>query len=67
MCTDATVEAGFVIIDGGGRTLLCRDAAEKLNLLRIGPIHPVNSVEVETTDQDIGEKYKKYTVSLLKG
>ena len=71
MCTDtnATVEADFVVIDGDGRTLLCRDTAEKLNLLRIGPIHSVNSVEVETTDQDIRDKYKElFTgVSLLKG
>ena len=71
MCTDtnATLEADFVVIDGDGRTLLCRDTAEKLNLLRIGPIHSVNSVEVETTDQDIRDKYKElFTgVGLLKG
>ena len=71
MCNDtnATVEADFVVIDGDGRTLLCRDTAEKLNLLRIGPIHSVNSVEVETTDQDIRDKYKElFTgVGLLKG
>ena len=61
MCTDtsAIVEADFVVTDGDGRTLLCRDTAEKLNLLRIGPIHSVNSVEVETTDQDIRDKYKE--------
>ena len=55
MCTDTdiTVEADFVVIDGDGRTLLCRDMGEKLNLLRTGPIHSVNIVEVETTDQDI--------------
>ena len=30
MCTDTdtTVEAGFVVIDADGRTLLCRDTAE---------------------------------------
>ena len=71
MCTDtnATVEADFVVIDGDGRTLLCRDTAENLNLLRIGPIHSVNSVEVETTDHDIRDKYKElFTgVGLLKG
>ena len=61
MCTDtnATVEADFVVIDGDGRTLLCRDTVEKLSLLRIGPIHSVNSVEVEITDQDIRDKYKE--------
>ena len=61
MCTDTetTVEADFVVINGDGRTLLCRDTAEKLNLLRIGPTHSVNSVELETTDQDIRDKYKE--------
>ena len=41
----------------------------KNNLLRIGPIHSVNSVEVETTDQDIRDKYKELFngVGLLKG
>ena len=48
-----------MIIDGDGKTLLCRDTAENLNLLRIGPIHSVNSVEVETTDQDTRDKYKE--------
>ena len=71
MCTDTntTVEADFVVIDGDGRTLLCRDTAENLNLLRIGPIHSVNSVEVETTDHNIRDKYKElFTgVGLLKG
>ena len=61
MCTDTetTVEADFVVINGDGRTLLCRDTAEKLNLLHIGPTHSVNSVELETTDQDIRDKYKE--------
>ena len=70
MCTDtnATVVADIVAIDGDGRTLLCRDTAKKLNLLRIGPIHSVNSVEVETADHDIRDKYKElFTgVGLLK-
>lgn len=41
---------------------------EKLNLLRIGPIHSVNSVEFWTTDQDIRGKYKELFngVGLLK-
>ena len=70
MCTDTnvTVEADFVIIDGDGRTLLCRDTAEKQNVLRIGPIHSVNNVGVETTDQNIWDKYKEVFngVGLLK-
>ena len=48
-----------MVVNGDGRTLLCRDTAEKLNLLRIGPIHSVNNVGVETTDQDIRDKYKE--------
>ena len=49
--------------------ILCRDTAEKLNLLPIGPIHSVNSVGVETTDQDIRDKYRQLFngVGLLKG
>ena len=41
---------------------------EKLNLLHIGPIHSVNNVGVETTDQDIQDKYKELfnRVGLLK-
>lgn len=44
--TDTTVEADFVAINGDGGTILCRDTEEKLNLLRIGPTHSVNSVEI---------------------
>ena len=42
---------------------------EKLNLLHIGPIHSVNNVGVETTDQHIQDKYKELFngVGLLKG
>lgn len=67
--TDTTVEADFVVIDRDGRTLLCRDTAKKLNLLRIGPTYSVNSVEVETTYQHIRDKYKELFngVGLLKG
>ena len=70
MCTDTnvTVEADFVIIDGDGRIILCRDTAEKQNVLRIGPIHSVITVGVETTDQNIWDKYKQVFngVGLLK-
>ena len=51
-----------MVVNGDGRTLLCRDTAETLNLLRIGPIHSVNNVGVETTDQDIRDKYKELFV-----
>lgn len=42
---------------------------EKLNLLHIGHIHSVNNVGVETTDQDIQDKYKELIngVDLQKG
>ena len=70
MCTNTnvTVEADFVIIDGDGRTLLCPDKAEKQNVLRIGHIHSVTNVGVETTDQNIWDKYKEVFngVGLLK-
>ena len=45
------------------------ETAEKLNLLRTGPIHSVNNVGVETTVKDIRDKYKELLngVGLLKG
>ena len=66
--TNVTCTADFVVMDGDGRTLLCRDTAEKLNLLRIGPSHVVNSVGAETTGQDIKDRYKELFngVGLLK-
>ena len=46
----------------------CVETVEKLNILHIGPIHSVNNVGVETTDQDIQDKYKELfnRVGLLK-
>ena len=46
----------------------CVETVEKLNILHIGPIHSVNNVGVETTDQDIHDKYKELfnRVGLLK-
>ena len=35
------------------------ETVEKLNLIHTGPIHSVNNVGVETTDQDIQDKYKE--------
>ena len=66
--TNVTCTADFVVMDGDGRTLLCRDTAEKLNLLRIGPSHVVNSVGAEITGQDIKDRYKELFngVGLLK-
>ena len=66
--TNVTCTADFVVMDGDGRTLLCRDTAEKLNLLHIGPSHVVNSVGAETTGQDIKDRYKELFngVGLLK-
>ena len=48
-----------MVLDGNGGTLLCRDTAEKLHLLHIGPIHATNSVGVEAMGQDIKDKYKE--------
>ena len=55
LCTDTnvTVEADFVVIEGDAGPYYA-ETVEKLNLLHIGPIHSVNNVWVETTDQDTG-------------
>ena len=64
--TGATCKTDFVVINGDGRSLLCRETAEKLDLLRVGPTHIVNSVSAEA---DIKEKYTELFdgVGLLKG
>ena len=56
--TNITVEADFVVIEGDAGPYYA-ESVEKLNLLHIGPIHSVNNVWVETTDQDIQGKYKE--------
>lgn len=50
----------FVVIDGEGRTLLCRKTSEELNLLHIGPVQ-INSI--------IRKEYKDLLngIGLLKG
>lgn len=55
MSTDsgAACKTDFVVINGDDRSLLCRETAEKLGSLRLGPIHAVNSVN---TEADIKEK-----------
>ena len=60
--------ADFVVIEGDGRTLLGRETAEALNLLRIGPFQ-TNSVDGGRSDGDVREKYKHLFggVGLLKG
>ena len=60
LCTDTnvTVEADFVVIEGDAGPYYA-ETVEKLCLLHIGPIHSVNNVWVETTDQDIQGKYKE--------
>ena len=60
LCTDinVTVEADLVVIEGDAGPYYA-ETVEKLNLLHIGPIHSVNNVWVETTDQDIQGKYKE--------
>ena len=59
--------ADFVVIEGDGRTLLGRETAEALNLLRIGPFQ-TNSVDGGRSDGDVREKYSTcLCVGLLKG
>ena len=45
--TGATCKTDFVIINGDGRSLVCRETAEKLGLLRLGPSHALNVVNTE--------------------
>jgi len=52
----ATCKTDFVVLNGDGRSLICRETAEKLGLLRLGPSHTVNVVN---TEADINEKYKE--------
>jgi len=54
--TCATCKTDFVVVNGDGRSLLCRETAEKLGLLRLGLSHTVNVVN---TEADIKENYKE--------
>ena len=54
--TGTTCKTDLVVINGDGRSLLCRETAEKLGLLRLGPSHAVNIVN---TEADIKGKYKE--------
>ena len=62
------VKADFVVVEGDGRTLLGRETAEALNLLRVGPFQ-ANSVDSGRPDSVVREKYKHLFsgVGLLKG
>lgn len=55
--------ADFVVVDGNGRTLLSKETAETLELLRVGPGH-VNEIS-----DGVVEKYKRLFegVGRLKG
>lgn len=44
-----TCKTDFVVINGDSRSLLCKETAEKLDLLRVGPSHAVNSVSERLT------------------
>ena len=46
----------FVVVDGPGRTLLCKGTAETLEILRVGPYHVNNVGELPA---NIMEKYDK--------
>lgn len=54
--TGATCKTDFAVINGDGRSLLCRETAERLGSLRLRPSHAVNIVN---TEADIKEKYKE--------
>lgn len=49
--------ADFVVVKGNGRTLLGRETAEVLSLLRVGPSQ-ANSVTSGQLESDIQERYK---------
>ncbi|PFX12923.1 Uncharacterized protein K02A2.6 [Stylophora pistillata] len=61
-------KAEFIVVEGDGRTLLGRETAEVLNLLRVGPFQ-ANSVDGGRPDGSIRGKYKELFsgVGLLKG
>ena len=52
--SNVRISADFVVIKGEGRTLLCKETAEKLNLLRVGPMY-VNGIG--NTADDIRVNY----------
>ena len=47
----------FTVVKGPGRSLLGKNTAEKLGVLRVGP--DVCSLTVEGSDADIREKYRE--------
>ena len=55
--TNANCQAEFVVIKGGGHTLLGRETAEILELLHVGPLQ-ANSVVSEHSEGDIRGKYQ---------
>ncbi|XP_022788169.1 uncharacterized protein K02A2.6-like [Stylophora pistillata] len=61
-------KADFIVVEGDGRTLLGRETAEVLSLLRVGPFQ-ANSVDGGRPDGSVREKYKELFsgVGLLKG
>ena len=51
----------FVVVDGPGRTLLCKGTAETLKILRVGPCHVNNVGELPAK---IMEKYDKLCMGI---
>lgn len=49
--------AEFIVVKGHGRTLLGRETAEELKLLRVGPVR-VNTIVSEHTEIDIRKDFK---------
>ena len=56
--TGVSCEDQFTVIKGKGTTLLSKGTAEKLNVLRVGPVRPgVYSITSEGTDADVREQF----------
>nr|XP_039266286.1 uncharacterized protein K02A2.6-like [Styela clava] len=49
----------FVVVKGNCQTLLGKEAATKLNVLRVGPVNAVSSKTIDTSNCDIFSKYGK--------
>ncbi|XP_077971377.1 uncharacterized protein LOC120341791 [Styela clava] len=49
----------FVVVKGNCQTLLGKEAATKLNVLRVGPVNAMSSKTIDTSNSDIFSKYGK--------
>nr|XP_039263935.1 uncharacterized protein LOC120339796 [Styela clava] len=56
---ESKCRADFVVVKGNCQTLLGKEAATKLNVLRVGPVNAVSSKTIDTSNSDIFSKYRK--------